>query len=87
MIKVPATPAGIPAMEQLFADGINVNATLIFSLAHYEAVAGAFLKGVVHAADPARVASVASFFISRLDSVIDQQLQDIGSDEALSLCG
>ena len=67
MIKVPATPEGIPAVEVLIADGINVNITLIFSLAHYEAVAQAYLRGVKKCLNPSKVASVASFFVSRVD--------------------
>ena len=59
MIKVPATTEGIPAVEQLIAEGINVNVTLLFSLEHYEQVAGAYLRGLERAADPSRVASVA----------------------------
>ncbi len=90
MIKVPATPEGIPAMEELLADGININATLIFSLSHYEAVATAFLKGIKRSkksSSVSSVASVASFFISRLDSVVDKELEAIGSEQALALCG
>ena len=87
MIKVPATAEGIPAIEQLIADGINVNATLMFSLAHYEAVATAYLRGLEKAADPTAVASVASFFVSRVDTMVDAALEAIGSDEALALRG
>lgn len=81
MIKVPATKAGILAIEALIAEGINVNVTLIFSVARYEAVLEAFLKGLearVKLGLPIlQIASVASFFISRIDSVIDQQVADI----------
>jgi transaldolase len=87
MIKVPATEEGVPAIEELLADGINVNVTLMFSLAHYEAVAQAYLRGVARAAEPARVASVASFFVSRVDSKVDSLLEAEGSDEALALRG
>ena len=87
MIKVPATPAGIPAIEELIAAGINVNATLIFSLGHYEAVAQAFLKGLKKVADPSRVASVASFFVSRVDTAVDAALEADGSDGARALRG
>lgn len=86
MIKVPATTAGIPAVEQLIADGINVNVTLMFSLADYEAVARAYLRGVAACADPARVASVASFFVSRVDGKVDAALEAVGGD-ATRLCG
>jgi transaldolase/transaldolase/glucose-6-phosphate isomerase len=87
MIKVPATTEGVPAVEDLLAAGINVNVTLMFSLAHYEAVAQAYLRGVARAKDPARVASVASFFVSRVDSKIDALLEVDGSEEALALKG
>jgi transaldolase len=87
MIKVPATEAGIPAIEELIADGINVNATLMFSLADYEAVSGAYLAGLARCAEPARVASVASFFVSRVDSKVDAKLEEIGTGDALELRG
>lgn len=87
MIKVPATAEGIPAIETLTADGINVNATLMFSLADYEAVAMAYVEGAKRATDPARLASVASFFVSRVDSAVDAALEEVGSDDALSLRG
>jgi transaldolase len=87
MIKVPATPEGIEAIERLIARGINVNATLMFSLGHYEAVAGAYLRGLAACAEPARVASVASFFVSRVDTKIDAALDAIGTPEALDLRG
>lgn len=79
MVKVPATPAGIPAVERLIAQGVNVNVTLLFSQAVYERVAKAFLKGLEARAtegeDLSRVASVASFFISRIDTAVDSALQ------------
>jgi transaldolase/transaldolase/glucose-6-phosphate isomerase len=87
MIKVPATSEGIPAIERLIAEGINVNATLMFSLDHYEAVAGAYLRGLEACAEPARVASVASFFVSRVDTKVDAALDAIGTPEALALRG
>jgi transaldolase len=87
MIKVPATAEGIPAIERLIADGINVNATLMFSLADYEAVATAYLRGLQEAAEPSRVASVASFFVSRVDTKVDAALEAIGSEAALALRG
>jgi transaldolase len=87
MIKVPATPDGIPAIEELIAAGINVNATLMFSLADYEAVAGAYVRGVERAEKPERVASVASFFVSRVDTKTDAALDKAGTDEALALRG
>lgn len=87
MIKVPATAAGIPAFETLIAEGINVNVTLLFSLARYEAVAQAYLRGLERCPDPSRVASVASFFISRVDSAVDRDLERLGTAEARALQG
>jgi len=87
MIKVPATPAGIVAIEELVAAGINVNATLMFSLADYEAVAMAYVRGAERTDYPERIASVASFFVSRVDNKIDAQLEDIGTDDAYRLRG
>ncbi|HEX2254598.1 MAG TPA: bifunctional transaldolase/phosoglucose isomerase [Thermoanaerobaculia bacterium] len=93
MIKVPATDHGIPAIRRLTAEGINVNVTLMFSLADYEAVAGAYLDGLEELAAAgddaalARVASVASFFVSRVDGKVDPLLEEIGSDEARALLG
>lgn len=79
MIKVPATPAGIPAIQTLIAAGINVNVTLLFDLAAYEETAAAYLAGLEQALSAghslARIASVASFFISRIDTAVDKQLQ------------
>jgi transaldolase / glucose-6-phosphate isomerase len=75
MIKVPATPQGIPAIQQLISEGINVNVTLLFSQEAYEQVAEAYIAGletlVAGGGDATRVASVASFFISRIDSAVD----------------
>jgi transaldolase len=87
MIKVPATGEGIPAIEELIGAGINVNATLMFSLADYEAVASAYLRGLARCTAPEAVASVASFFVSRVDTKVDAQLEAIGTPEALSLRG
>ena len=78
MIKVPGTAEGIPAIEQLIGEGININVTLLFSMEAYEQVAEAYLRGlekfVAGGGDPSRVASVASFFISRIDSLVDSLL-------------
>ena len=78
MIKIPATAEGLPAVRTCLEDGINVNITLMFSLAHYDAVAEAYLAALearVAAGKPVdRVASVASFFVSRVDSVVDARL-------------
>ncbi len=87
MIKVPATDQGIPAIETLLAEGINVNITLMFSQRDYEAVAQAFLRGVARAPRPERSASVASFFVSRVDGKLDPQLAALGSEEAAALAG
>jgi len=87
MIKVPATPAGIPAITALIGDNINVNVTLMFSLDHYEYVAKAYLAGLDLAKDPSTVASVASFFVSRVDSAVDAALETVGTERALELRG
>jgi transaldolase/glucose-6-phosphate isomerase len=87
MIKVPATPAGIPAIETLIADGVNVNVTLMFSLSHYEAVAHAYIRGLERYTEPHRVASVASFFVSRVDTMVDRALEKHGSAQAKKLFG
>jgi transaldolase/glucose-6-phosphate isomerase len=85
MIKIPATAAGIPAIEAVIAEGINVNVTLIFSLSQYEAVANAYLNGLEKLAasggDVSNVASVASFFISRVDSAVDVALDQVGNSD------
>jgi transaldolase len=87
MIKVVASPEGIPAVEQLIGEGINVNITLMFSQRHYEAVAQAYLRGLARCPEPARIASVASFFVSRIDTAVDRALEADGSGEALALRG
>ena len=87
MIKVPATAAGVPAIELLTAQGININITLMFSLEHYEAVARAYLHGISGHHGPSQVASVASIFVSRLDAVVDPILDRIGTPEAKHLRG
>ena len=78
MIKVPATPAGLPAIEQLISEGINVNVTLLFAQEVYERVAEAYIAGLERLAAAAGnvggIASVASFFISRIDTAIDAQV-------------
>ncbi|WP_409192223.1 bifunctional transaldolase/phosoglucose isomerase [Bradyrhizobium sp. RDM4] len=80
MVKVPATPEGLPAIETLIGDGISINITLLFSKAVYLEVAEAYLAGlekyVAGGGDPSHVASVASFFVSRIDSVVDKQLDE-----------
>ncbi|HED03371.1 MAG TPA: bifunctional transaldolase/phosoglucose isomerase [Candidatus Fraserbacteria bacterium] len=94
MIKVPATPEGIPAIAQLIGEGINVNVTLIFSLEQYEAAAQAYLDGLAALAaaggDLHQVASVASFFVSRVDTAVDRvldALDGVGARRAVPLQG
>ena len=87
MIKVVATSEGVAAVEALIGEGINVNITLMFSLRHYEAVANAYLRGLERCREPAKVASVASFFVSRVDTDADRALEAIGTTDALALRG
>lgn len=87
MVKVPATLEGLGAIEALTAAGINVNATLLFAVERFEAVIDAFLRGIAVCDAPLRVASVASFFVSRIDSVVDPELERIGTEDALALRG
>ena len=87
MIKVPATKAGISAVETLIAQGINVNITLMFSLDHYEAVAKAYLHGLSGHEGRHHVSSAASIFVSRLDAAVDPLLDAIGSLESKRLRG
>ncbi len=79
MIKVPATPEGLPAIEELLSRGININVTLLFSVEMYEQVAWRYIRGLerfaVNGGDVAQIASVASFFVSRIDNLIDKQLE------------
>ncbi|WP_027556753.1 bifunctional transaldolase/phosoglucose isomerase [Bradyrhizobium sp. Cp5.3] len=80
MVKVPATPEGLPAIEQLTSEGISINITLLFSKAVYLEVAEAYLAGlekyVAGGGNPSHVASVASFFVSRIDTMVDKQLDE-----------
>lgn len=80
MVKVPATPEGLPAIQHLIGEGISINITLLFSQAVYVRVAEAYLAGlekyVAGGGDPSHVASVASFFVSRIDSAVDKQLDE-----------
>ncbi|MFD8758354.1 transaldolase [Streptomyces mirabilis] len=91
MIKIPATKAGLPAITEVIGLGISVNVTLIFSLERYRAVMDAYLAGLEKAKaagiDLATIHSVASFFVSRVDSEIDKRLTKVGTDEALALKG
>ena len=85
MIKIPATPAGMPAVEAVIASGINVNVTLMFSLAQYEGAAEAYIAGLERllsgGGDVSRSASVASFFVSRVDTAVDGALEKVGETE------
>jgi len=91
LIKIPATQAGLPAITAVIGEGISVNVTLIFSLDRYRAVMDAYLTGLEQAAeaghDLAEIHSVASFFVSRVDTEIDKRLKAIGSPEAQALEG
>jgi transaldolase len=87
MVKIPATPEGTPAIEQLTAEGININVTLTFSVSQYDEVANAYLRGIQKTATPKTVTSVASFFVSRVDSAVDKALEEIGTPQALGLRG
>ncbi|MFH9706788.1 transaldolase [Streptomyces luteogriseus] len=91
MIKIPATKAGLPAITEVIGAGISVNVTLIFSLERYREVMDAYLAGLEKARaaglDLSDIHSVASFFVSRVDSEIDKRLTLLGTDEALALKG
>ena len=91
LIKIPATKAGLPAITATIAEGISVNVTLIFSLERYRAVMNAYLEGLEKAQanghDLSKIHSVASFFVSRVDTEIDKRLDAIGTDEAKALKG
>ncbi|HEX4831372.1 MAG TPA: transaldolase [Trebonia sp.] len=90
-IKIPATAGGVPAITEVLAQGISVNVTLIFSLERYGEVIDAYYAGLEQAAanghDISQIASVASFFVSRVDSEVDKRLDKIGTDEAKALKG
>ena len=91
LIKVPATPAGIRAFATLIGRGVSVNVTLMFGLTHVRAVYAAYQKGlaqwVASGGDPRKVKAVASLFLSRVDTLVDQKLEAIGTPEALALRG
>jgi transaldolase len=90
-IKIPATLAGLPAITQALSEGISVNVTLIFSLERYGQVIDAYLAGLEQAAAAGRdlsdLASVASFFVSRVDTEVDRRLDKLGSEQAKALRG
>jgi transaldolase / glucose-6-phosphate isomerase len=83
MIKIPATAEGLPAIEQMIYEGVNINVTLIFALDRYEAVAEAFIRGLEHRLRDGQpvtgIASVASFFVSRVDTLVDKLLDDVAT--------
>lgn len=91
LVKIPATPEGVPAIQRLIGEGISVNVTLIFSLERYREVMEAYISGLEMfretGGDLKSVASVASFFVSRFDSEVDQRLDDLATTEADSLKG
>ncbi len=91
MIKIPATEAGLPAITEVIGSGVNVNVTLMFSLQNYIDVAEAYIAGLEKLAkdggDLSGVASVASFFVSRVDGLLDKLLAENGADEAMALQG
>jgi len=90
-VKIPATAAGLPAIEQATADGINVNVTLMFSVDVYRSVARAYIGGLKRrlqrGEDVSQIASVASFFVSRVDTKVDKKLEEIGTPGALAARG
>ena len=85
MIKIPGTPEGFPTIEAAIGQGINVNVTLLFSIEHYQASALAYIAGlekfVATGGEAGRIASVASFFVSRVDTYVDKELEKIGNTE------
>ena len=91
LVKIPATVAGLPAISQTLAAGISVNVTLIFSLDRYRAVMNAFLTGLEQAREAGHdlhgIHSVASFFVSRVDTEVDRRLDEIGTEQARALRG
>lgn len=91
LIKIPATAAGLPAITAALTKGVSVNVTLIFSVQRYRAVMNAYLAGIETAqhagADLSQIHSVASLFVSRVDTEVDKRLAGIGTDEALALLG
>lgn len=91
MIKIPATQQGLPAIREMIAEGRNVNVTLIFSLSRYQDVMDAYIEGLeqrmASGSPVSNIASVASFFISRVDNEIDKRLNQLGTPNALALRG
>jgi transaldolase / glucose-6-phosphate isomerase len=88
MIKIPGTEAGVPAIEEAIASGINVNVTLLFSVESYTAIAEAYIRGMerrLEAGEPLDVHSVASFFVSRVDTEVDKRLAELGREDLRGL--
>ena len=84
MIKIPGTDEGAPAIEEMIYEGLNINVTLLFSVAAYERVAEAFIRGLERRLEEGKsvdLQSVASFFVSRVDSEVDKRLEATGHDE------
>lgn len=90
-VKIPGTAEGVPAIRQMLSEGRNINVTLLFSIPRYADVIEAYISGLEAAAaagrDLSRISSVASFFISRVDTEVDRRLDAIGTDAALALRG
>jgi transaldolase / glucose-6-phosphate isomerase len=90
MIKIPGTDEGVPAIEQMIYEGLNINVTLLFSVAAYERVAEAFIRGLERRLDEGRsvdMQSVASFFVSRVDSEVDKRLEGLGREDLAGRAG
>jgi transaldolase len=91
LVKIPATPEGLPAITEVLSEGISVNVTLIFSLDRYAAVIDAWMLGLERALarghEPASIVSVASFFVSRIDTAVDSRLDALGTSQAGELRG
>ena len=87
-VKIPGTAEGVPAIRQMISEGRSINVTLLFSIERYDEVIEAYLSGLEACdGDLSRVSSVASFFVSRVDTEVDHRLEQIGTDEALALRG
>jgi transaldolase len=87
MIKIPATEEGFPAIEKLLSEAININVTLIFSLEQYEKTAHSYLRGISNLTQMKNVSSVASFFVSRIDTKVDKVLENINTPQSNELKG
>ncbi|TDW84313.1 transaldolase [Kribbella pratensis] len=91
LVKIPATAEGVTAVETLIGEGASINVTLLFSLSRYAEIIEAYLSGLekftANDGDPSTVSSVASFFVSRVDTEVDRRLEELGTDEALALRG